>query len=167
MHINFENLYLLCKHSNKMKPEDTVDYFLKVVWQNVANTYNQIASGFGITQALGYALINIHDEGTAVSQIAILLGVKSTSLSRMLNNMEGLGLIYRKVSPEDKRSVKIYLTDFGKEQRKKAKEVVRKFNDYLNIHLEQEERQQLIAALQKINQLTLAYQPTSGLWKER
>ena len=163
MHINFENLYLLCKHSNKMKPEDTVDYFLKVVWQNVANTYNQIASGFGITQALGYALINIHDEGTAVSQIAILLGVKSTSLSRMLNNMEGLGLIYRKVSPEDKRSVKIYLTDFGKEQRKKAKEVVRKFNDYLNIHLEQEERQQLIAALQKINQLTLAYQPTSGL----
>ena len=163
MHINFENLYLLCKHSNKMKPEDTVDYFLKVVWQNVANTYNQIASGFGITQALGYALINIHDEGTAVSQIAILLGVKSTSLSRMLNNMEGLGLIYRKVSPEDKRSVRIYLTDFGKEQRKKAKEVVRKFNDYLNIHLEQKERQQLIAALQKINQLTLAYHPTSGL----
>ena len=163
MHINFEILYLLCKHSNKMKPEDTVDYFLKVVWQNVANTYNQIASGFGSTQALGYALINIHDEGTAVSQIAILLGVKSTSLSRMLNNMEGLGLIYRKVSPEDKRSVKIYLTDFGKEQRKKAKEVVRKFNDYLNIHLEQKERQQLIAALQKINQLTLAYHPTSGL----
>ena len=150
-----------------MKPEDTVDYFLKVVWQNVANTYNQIASGFGITQALGYALINIHDGGTAVSQIASLLGVKSTSLSRMLNNMEGLGLIYRKVSPEDKRSVKIYLTDFGKEQRKKAKEVVRKFNDYLNIHLEQKERQQLIAALQKINQLTLAYNPTSGLWKER
>ena len=163
MHINFENLYLLCKHSNKMKPEDTVDYFLKVVWQNVANTYNQIASGFGITQALGYALINIHDEGTAVSQIAILLGVKSTSLSRMLNNMEGLGLIYRKVSPEDKRSVKIYLTDFGKEQRQKAKEVVRKFNEYLNIYLEQKERQQLIAALQKINQLTLAYHPTSGL----
>lgn len=163
MHINFENLYLLCKHSNKMKPEDTVDYFLKVVWQNVANTYNQIASGFGSTQALGYALINIHDEGTAVSQIAILLGVKSTSLSRMLNNMEGLGLIYRKVSPEDKRSVKIYLTDFGKEQRQKAKEVVRKFNEYLNIHLEQKERQQLIAALQKINQLTLAYHPTSGL----
>ncbi len=149
-----------------MKPEETVDYFLKVVWQNVANTYNQIASGFGITQALGYALINIHDEGTAVSQMANLLGVKSTSLSRMLNNMEGLGLIYRKVSPNDKRSVKIYLTDFGKDKRKEAKEVVRKFNDYLNAHLEQKERQQLIAALQKINQLTLAYHPTSGLWKE-
>lgn len=146
-----------------MKPEETVDYFLKVVWQNVANTYNQIASGFGITQALGYALINIHDEGTAVSQMANLLGVKSTSLSRMLNNMEGLGLIYRKVSPNDKRSVKIYLTDFGKDKRKEAKEVVRKFNDYLNAHLEQKERQQLIAALQKINQLTLAYHPTSGL----
>ena len=71
-----------------MRPEETVDYFLKIVWQNVANTYNQIAADYGITQALGYMLINIHEEGTAVSQIAALSGVKSTSLSRMLKNME-------------------------------------------------------------------------------
>ena len=144
-----------------MKPEETVDYFLKVVWQNVANTYNQIASGFGITQALGYALINIQEEGTAVTQMANLLGVKSTSLSRMLNNMEELGLIYRKVDETDKRSVKIYLTDFGREKKHLAKEVVRNFNEYLNTHLAQTERQQLIAALQKINELTLAYKPIS------
>ncbi|MFM6976877.1 MAG: MarR family winged helix-turn-helix transcriptional regulator [Sphingobacteriaceae bacterium] len=144
-----------------MKPEETVDYFLKVVWQNVANTYNQIAAGFGITQALGYALINIQEEGTAVTQIANLLGVKSTSLSRMLNNMEELGLIYRKVDENDKRSVKIYLTDFGREKKQLAKEVVRHFNEYLNTHLKETERQQLITALQKVNDLTLAYKPIS------
>ena len=97
-----------------MKPEETVDYFLKIAWQTAANKYNQIASDYGITQALGYMLINIHEEGTAVSQIAALSGVKSTSLSRILKSMEELELIYRKPDPEDKRSVKIYLTPLGK-----------------------------------------------------
>lgn len=142
-----------------MKPEETVDYFLKIVWQNVANTYNQIAADYGITQALGYMLINIHEQGTAVSQIAALSGVKSTSLSRMLKNMEQLGLIYREIDPNDKRSVKIFLTPMGVEKRLIAKDVVRKFNEYLNEHIVDKERLQLIKILNKINQLTTDYKP--------
>lgn len=150
-----------------MKPEETIDFHLKVVWQNIANTYNQLAAAFGITQALGYALINIQEEGTAVSQIANLLGVKSTSLSRMLNNMEELGLIYRKVDTKDKRSVKIYLTDFGREKKHLAKQVVKDFNQYLNKNLQQNERKELIVLLQRINELTFAYKPVTVVWKEQ
>lgn len=142
-----------------MKPEETVDYFLKIAWQSVANKYNQIAAEYGITQALGYMLINIHEEGTAVSQIAMLSGVKSTSLSRMLNNMQELGLIYKETDTEDKRSVKIFLTPFGIEKRQIAKDVVRKFNEYLNVHMSDKERLQLIKSLNKINQLTSDYKP--------
>ncbi|NRF39340.1 MarR family winged helix-turn-helix transcriptional regulator [Pedobacter foliorum] len=140
-----------------MKQQETIDYFLKVVWQNMANTYNQIASGFGITQAIGYVLINIDKEGTAVSQLAGLLGVKATSLSRMLNNMEESGLIYRETSAGDKRSVKVYLTDFGREKRQLAKGVVISFNEYLNANLNSHEKNNLILSLQKLNKLTLAY----------
>jgi DNA-binding MarR family transcriptional regulator len=142
-----------------MKQKETVDYFLKVAWQNVSNTYNQIASGFGITQAIGYVLINIEAEGTAVSALAALLGVKATSLSRMLNNMEDLGLIYREASSGDKRSVKVFLTPFGIEKRKLASNVVIKFNEYLNDKLSAKEKEQLISILDKVNQLTLAYSP--------
>lgn len=142
-----------------MKPEETVDYFLKIVWQSVANKYNQIASGYGITQALGYMLINIHEEGTAVSQIAALMGVKSTSLSRTLKSMEELGLVYRQADEQDKRSVKIFLTDFGKEKKEVAKDVVRKFNEYLNAHISEKDRQQLTTVLEQINKLTLSYDP--------
>jgi DNA-binding MarR family transcriptional regulator len=140
-----------------MKQQETVDYFLKVVWQNMANTYNQIASGFGITQAIGYVLMNIDKEGTAVSQLAGLLGVKATSLSRMLNNMEELGLIYRETSLGDKRSVKVYLTPHGVEKRKIAKEVVISFNEFLNKNLSVSEKNNLISTLQKVNKLTVSY----------
>ena len=142
-----------------MKQKETVDYFLKVVWQNVSNTYNQIAGGFGITKAIGYVLINIEAEGTAVSALAALLGVKATSLSRMLNNMEELGLIYRETAAGDKRSVKVFLTPFGIEKRKLASNVVVKFNEYLNEKLSVKEKEQLISTLDKVNQLTLAYTP--------
>ncbi|MNR42715.1 transcriptional regulator SlyA [compost metagenome] len=104
-------------------------------------------------------LINIEAEGTAVSALAGLLGVKATSLSRMLNNMEESGLIYRETSEGDKRSVKVYLTPFGIEKRKLARDVVISFNEYLNEKLSAKEKEQLIATLEKINQLTLAYPP--------
>lgn len=142
-----------------MRQKETIDYFLKIVWQQVSNKYNQIASGFGITQAIGYMLINIEAEGTAVSALAALLGVKATSLSRMLNNMEEQGLIYRETDEGDKRSVKVFLTPFGIEKRKMARDVVIEFNEYLNAKLSNKEKTELIATLEKINDLTLAYRP--------
>ena len=142
-----------------MQSKQTIDYFLKIAWQSIANSYNQIGAEFEITQAVGYMLINIYKEGTSVSQIASLLGVKSTSLSRMLNNMEQQGLVYREVDPNDRRSVKIFLTERGKQKRQIAKKVVQNFNEYLNIHISENERLQLTESLNKINQLTLAYKP--------
>ncbi len=142
-----------------MQSKQTIDYFLKIAWQSIANSYNQIGAEFEITQAVGYMLINIYKEGTSVSQIASLLGVKSTSLSRMLNNMEQQGLVYREVDPNDRRSVKIFLTERGKQKRQIAKKVVQNFNEYLNIHISENERLQLTESLKKINQLTLAYKP--------
>lgn len=142
-----------------MSQENTIDYFLKTSWQTVANKYNLIASQYGFTQAAGYILINIHREGTSVSQIANSTGVKTTSLSRVLNNLEALGFIYREVNASDKRSVKVYLTELGREKRKIAKDVVRQFNEFLEQQIPESERTQLIQSLQKINELAASYTP--------
>lgn len=145
---------------SNVKHQETIDYFIKIVWQTMANRYNQIVTEFGITQSIGYLLINIDEkEGTTVSKAASLLGLKSTSLSRMLSQLETMGLIYRESNPGDKRSVKIYLTDLGKEKRHMARVVVRQFNNYLNDHIKESDRQYLIGLLEKINQLTLNYKP--------
>ena len=140
-----------------MDQDNTIDYFLKTSWQTVANKYNLIASQSGFTQAAGYILINIHKEGTSVSQLANATGVKATSLSRVLNNLESSGFIYREVNASDKRSVKVYLTPLGVEKRKIAKDVVRDFNAFLETQIPEEERKQLIKSLQKINTLATDY----------
>jgi DNA-binding MarR family transcriptional regulator len=146
-----------------IKHQETIDYFLKIVWQTVANRYNALVTDFGITQSIGYLLINIDEtEGTTVSQAAALLGLKSTSLSRMLSQLEETGLIYRESNQGDKRSVKIYLTALGKEKRQQARAVVKEFNNYLNTHINEADKQYLIDILKKINQLTLNYKPETS-----
>src|SRR6478735_7480399 len=145
---------------SSVKHQETIDYFLKLVWQTIANRYNQLVTEFGITQSIGYLLINIDEqEGTTVSQAAALLGLKSTSLSRMLSQLEKTGLIYRELNQGDKRSVKIYLTPLGKEKRQMARAVVKQFNNYLNEHIKEADKQHLIDTLKKINQLTINFKP--------
>ena len=145
---------------SNIKHQETIDYFVKIVWQTMANRYNQLVTEFGITQSIGFLVINIDEkEGTTVSQAAALLGLKSTSLSRMLSQLEKTGLIYRESNEGDKRSVKIYLTELGKEKRHLARGVVRQFNNYLNKHISEQDKQYLTEMLKKINQLTINYKP--------
>ena len=145
---------------SNIKHQETIDYFVKIVWQTMANRYNQLVTEFGITQSIGYLLINIDEkDGTTVSQAASLLGLKSTSLSRMLSQLEKSGLIYRESNQGDKRSVKIYLTEIGKEKRHLARGVVRQFNNYLNKHINEHDKEYLTEMLKKINQLTINYKP--------
>ncbi len=140
-----------------MAQDNTIDYYLKSAWQSVVNAYNQEASKHEFTQTFGYVMINIKKEGTAVSQIASLLGVRSTSLSRVLSSMEKQGLIYRAADLADKRSVKVYLTPFGLEKRSVAAHIVKDFNSFLENHFTDQERKRLAEALQKINKLAQQY----------
>ncbi len=79
----------------------------------------------------------------------------------MLRQLEKSGLIYRVSNEGDKRSVKIYLTELGKEKRHLARALVKQFNNYLNSHITESDKEYLIKTLKKINQLTLNFKPES------
>jgi hypothetical protein len=57
--------------------------------------------------------------------------------------------------------VKIYLTDVGKEKRHQARVVVKQFNNYLDAHISQADKEYLTEMLKKINKLTVNYKPNS------
>lgn len=108
--------------------EDTVDFHLRSTLFAMRRMYNLLAQENGITQGVGYALINIGEEGIPATKIAPLMGMTSSSLSRMLKNMEEDGIISRKQDKDDKRIVKICLTEEGRLMRSKVEQAVLKFN---------------------------------------
>lgn len=101
-----------------MKKEETIDYQIKSCWHSISRMYNQKANMEGITTSMGFVLINIDSkEGTAATKIAPQMGLESRSLTRLLKTMEEKGLIMKVQDQEDKRSVKVFLTEKGKQKR--------------------------------------------------
>ena len=112
-----------------MKPEETVDYNIKVAWHAISRMYNQQAQKYGITTSIGFVLLNIDvEKGAQATKIAPLMGLEARSLTRMLKSMEERDLIYKEQDPNDGRSVRIYLTDLGKEKREIARKTVKRFD---------------------------------------
>ena len=114
-----------------MRPQETIDYHIKLAWHAIANLYNQLAAKHELTQATGFVLLNIDDKnGTAATKIAPLMGMQKTSLSRMLKNMENEGLICRKKDKLDGRQVNICLTEKGREKKKVDGQVRRSVKEF-------------------------------------
>ncbi|MFD2248600.1 MarR family winged helix-turn-helix transcriptional regulator [Pontibacter ruber] len=112
-----------------MKPEETVDYNMKVCWHAISRMYNTEAVKNDITTSIGFVLLNIDQEaGTPATKIAPLLGLEARSLTRILKSMEEKKLIYKVSDERDKRLVRIFLTEKGLEKKEVARRTVKHFN---------------------------------------
>jgi DNA-binding MarR family transcriptional regulator len=115
-----------------MRKEKTADFHIKWAWHSISRMYNAYAGQFGMTMSTCYVLLNIDTEnGTPATKIAPMLGMESRSLVRSLKTMEEKGLIRREVSAKDKRFVRIFLTDEGKQKRDLARNGVITFNNMI------------------------------------
>jgi DNA-binding MarR family transcriptional regulator len=134
--------------------EKTIDYTLRNTWQAVSRMYNEEASKFEGSMAIGFALLSIdREEGTPSSKISARMGMEATSLTRTLKSLEDKGLITREKNPDDGRGVLVYLTDLGKEKRALSKETVLKFNQTIKSKITSEQLQHFIEVTDIINDL--------------
>lgn len=142
-----------------MKKEETFDYHIKSCWHSISRMYNHKAAQEEITASIGYVLINIHSkEGTPATKIAPMLGLETRSLTRVLKSMEEKGLIERRPDPFDRRSVRIFLTDLGREKKGKSVETVMDFNLKVQKALTESESKSFFRIFQKINEVILQNQ---------
>jgi DNA-binding MarR family transcriptional regulator len=134
--------------------EKTIDYMLRATWQAVSRMYNEEASKYDGSMAIGFALLSIDkEEGTPSTNISNRMGMEPTSLTRTLKTLEEKGLIIRKKNPNDGRGVLIYLTELGKEKRELSKETVLKFNEAIRKNITEEKLNHFMEVSETINDL--------------
>ncbi len=134
--------------------EQTVDFQIKSAWHSINRMYNQQAVQYDLTTSIGFVLLNIDSKnGTPATKIAPLLGMEPRSLSRMLKSLEEKGLIYRKTDANDKRFVKIYLTELGKEKKDIAKKSVKRFNQIIRNEIPEEKLRIFFEVLANIHSI--------------
>ncbi len=134
--------------------DKTIDYILRATWQSVARMYNEEASKYDGSMAIGFALLSIDkEEGTPSTYISNRMGMEATSLTRTLKTLEEKGLIVRKKNPDDGRGVLIYLTDLGKEKRELSRNTVLKFNEVIRENISDEQLKNFIEVAEVITEL--------------
>lgn len=133
--------------------EKTIDYILRGTWQAVARMYNEEASKYGATMALGFALLNIDKDGTPSTALAPKMGMEPTSLTRTLKSMEEKGLIVRKKNPSDGRGVIIHLTKLGQQKRELSKQTVLRFDEVIKQNISEEKLDTFKEVSETINTL--------------
>ncbi len=133
--------------------EKSIDYLLRTTWQAVARMYNEEASKYEATMALGFALLSIDKEGTPSTALAPKMGMEPTSLTRTLKSMEEKGLIVRKKNPKDGRGVIIHLTKLGQEKRALSKQTVLQFDEVIKQNISEEKLNTFIEVSETINTL--------------
>lgn len=137
-----------------MKPEETIDFHIRWAWFNISRMYNLEAANYGGSMAIGYTLLNIDTkEGTPSTKLAPKMGLESRSLTRMIKSLEEKGAIYKKVDKNDRRMVRLFLTDLGKEMRNQAILTVHIFNEKVQNEIPQEDLDKTFEVLAKLNQI--------------
>ena len=138
-----------------MKREETVDYNIKAAWHSISRMYNQFGLEFDLTASTGFVLLNINvEEGTPATKIAPQLGMESRSLTRMLKTMEEKKWIYREKDPVDGRSVRIFLTDLGKQKRDISRRSVKEFNKKVFEDITDQEIRIFLSVMKRINKVS-------------
>ncbi len=122
-----------------MKLNETIEFYIRTTSLALSRMYNSIAARYGITQTIGYLLTYVEREGTPSTKLAQQLGMKNSSLTRLLKKMEKDGCIYRMVDKHDKRVVRIFLTEKGVQRRRIAKTTVLQFNEKLSEQISEED----------------------------
>lgn len=147
--------YFIMTFSNiKLKPEESIDYHIKLTWHAISRMYNAEGNKHGISASIGFILLNIdNEEGTPATKIAPQFGLEARSITRTLKNMEDDGLIYRKQGEIDKRFVRIFLTEKGKDKKEIARRVVKKFNVLMYENIEVEKLDVFFEVIKKVNLL--------------
>ncbi len=112
-----------------MKSQETFDFQIRKTWIALSKMYNEQVAQYGLTVAMGFALLNIDiKNGTPSTSLGPKMGMESTSLSRLLNSLQKQSLIARESNPNDGRGVLIKLTKQGLKMRNYSRQAVLDFN---------------------------------------
>ncbi len=94
---------------------DNVGYTLAKVCRAHRASVGELLAEVGLHVGQEMVLIELWEQdGLRGGELAARLGVEPPTVTRMLQRLEGCGLVGRRPDPEDARSFRVHLTDKGR-----------------------------------------------------
>tara|TARA_A100001015_G_C14936390_1_gene690669 strand:- start:354 stop:767 length:414 start_codon:yes stop_codon:yes gene_type:complete len=121
---------------------------------NIATHYNAFlrtsAHKQALTRSQALLLLNVPYDGITMSELAFRLGIDNSTLTRNVDKLILLDLVTKKRANNDKRIIKILITDNGKFVLNKIEVFLNNFNLHLIDKLDIDNQNKIIELLEKI-----------------
>lgn len=113
---------------------------------------NQLTKRFGLTSARWQVLGPISGELLTVAQIARRMGLARQGVQRIVNDLEGLGLVVLQPNLDHKRAPLVALTDTGKEVMAEVDRVQAEWVNKVAEGLTEQEISQALALIETVRE---------------
>lgn len=105
---------------------------LKATNKKVEKYMTSFFEDIGINVAQSFILSCLLDnDGCTLSEISTRAQIENSSLTTMADKLERLGLVERKLDPQNRRVIRLFLTDSGRELAEKVLKAGEEFDQYL------------------------------------
>jgi len=125
-------------------------YSLKTTMKKVEKHITQRFDEYGINLAQSFIIFSLLErDGSTLTEIGVKAHIENSSLTTMVDKLEKASLVERRLDSTDRRVIRVFLTDKGRELGTQVLAEGKEFNDYLRQNLKDVEPS-FLAGLQTI-----------------
>ena len=137
-------------------PEESIGFLINDVARLMRRNFNRRAQNLGLSQAQWQALAYLRrQEGGKQVTLADTLEIQPITLARLIDRLEEAGLVSRQPDPNDRRAIRLYLTDKAEPLLREMQEMSAETKRQATMALTDDARNQFIATLQQVKQSLL------------
>lgn len=130
---------------------ENIGFHIRIVQMRIFREFYRVFEGSGVTPGMHTVLAIIRDNpGMRQRTLAELLMVREPNMTRMIQGLQGAGLISREVDKSDRRAFHLVLTDKGRGLMDGVQDRLEILEDKLLGGLDPEERRNLRSYLDRI-----------------
>jgi DNA-binding MarR family transcriptional regulator len=115
-----------------MRTDDRLIYLVSMAQHTLRTYLNNLFSkeGMKITPPQATILFLLQErDGRIMSELGQAIGVDNSAITGLVDRLEKAKLVTRKLNPDDRRSLFIYITPGGLKEAKKAEAIIRRVNE--------------------------------------
>ena len=113
-----------------------VCYSLKATMKKVEKYIGNELDHFGLNLAQSFVLFTLmENDGSTLSEIGNRAQIENSSLTTMVDKLERENLVERRLCSQDRRVIRLFLTDKGRDLAQKVYQHGESFNKYLRKEL--------------------------------
>jgi len=132
-------------------PNQSIGFLIYEVSRLLRRNFDQRVQSLGLTQAQWRAIAHIaHREGCNQISLAEILEVKPITLSRLLDRLQASGWIERRADPEDRRAIRLYLSQQARPLLEKMQALALQTRQQALTGVSEEEYRHLFVILKKM-----------------